>query len=203
MSPGYTVKDGYALLAAAANLQNFDEGISAAFSTVWTTDIPLSVRAFMWRCFLGKVATKDQLLYRGISLSNFDISCALCAEHHESLYHLLFSCRISALVWRNIYMWISLEPVFDPCIWKNFVLWESCCRKEMISRRKEGLVWAAVVWSIWITRNDIIFNGGNYVVDDIIWSIKFLVWKWLVIGKIMFTKCNFYNFRRNRVFYLK
>src|SRR4051812_49173056 len=69
-----------------------NEELEKTFSTMWSTDFPFSVRAFVWRCFLNKVPTKDQLSRRCISLPNSDSNCVFFSEVHEILNHFLFFC---------------------------------------------------------------------------------------------------------------
>lgn len=50
---------------------------------------------------------------------------------------------------------------------------------------KEGwwTVWAATIWSIWLQRNDVIFNSGAIDVEKVMDLIIFRSWKWLKCKK--------------------
>ncbi|MCI32889.1 resistance-like protein, partial [Trifolium medium] len=39
------------------------------------------------------------------------------------------------------------------------------------------LMWHAVVWSIWTSRNDIIFTGGSSTIDNLVDRVKLSSWK--------------------------
>lgn len=45
-------------------------------------------------------------------------------------------------------------------------------------KKKKGniiaMFWVEIVWSIWIARNNLIFNGIPCMLDDIIGNIKFI-----------------------------
>ncbi|XP_058784238.1 uncharacterized protein LOC131659006 [Vicia villosa] len=186
----YTSKSGYDLLICRGIPEWEEDDKANTFADLWSMDIPFTVRAFIWRCFLNRAPTKDLLLTRGISILNDDYNCVFCSENQESLGHLLFSCSVSTQIWKNMAEWTGLDLLFDPCIWRNFLVWGNGVRRYGISRRKTGIIWAAVVWEIWKLRNKIIFNGGICNINDLSWNIKLSGWKWLSIGKIANTKCN-------------
>ncbi|XP_058764257.1 uncharacterized protein LOC131637673 [Vicia villosa] len=200
---GYTSKSSYDLLISRGIPEWEEDNKADTFVDLWSMDIPFTVRAFIWRCFLNRAPTKDQLLSRGISILNDDYNCVFYSENQESVCHLLFSCSVSTLIWKNMVEWTGLDLISDPCIWRNFRIWGNGVRRYGISRRKMGMIWAAVVWEIWKLRNNIIFNGGICNINDLSWNIKLSAWKWLSIGKIANTKCNFYEFSRNPLLYFK
>lgn len=45
-----------------------------------------------------------------------------------------------------------------------------------IKRQEIALFWLAIVLSIWLTRNNYIFNGVSCVLDDIVENIKLVSW---------------------------
>jgi hypothetical protein len=54
--------------------------------------------------------------------------------------------------------------------------------------KKEGrrgvlMVWHAVLWTMWRTRNEKIFLGKMIEVEEIIDKIKLVSWKWLLAKK--------------------
>jgi hypothetical protein len=54
------------------------------------------------------------------------------------------------------------------------------------------LMWHAVVWSIWTSRNDIIFASGSSTIDNLVDKVKLSSWKWF-IGKNPDSPCSFYE----------
>jgi hypothetical protein len=63
--------------------------------------------------------------------------------------------------------------------------------------RKEGrkgtlMVWHAVVWILWRTRNDRIFSGKIVELEEIMDRIKIVSWKWLLAKKDS-APCLFYE----------
>ncbi|XP_058767266.1 uncharacterized protein LOC131640928 [Vicia villosa] len=171
---GYTSKINYDMVAGSVFFGDTNDGMAKAFNAMWSTDVSYSIRAFVWKCFLNMVPTKDQLTRRRIPLSTSDLNRVLCSEVHESLNNLLFFYPILVLVWKNMASWIGLVPNFDPCTWRKFTLWGDCVRKTRTRRRNEGIIWAAVVRGIQNLRNDIIFNEGKCNVDDLIWNVELM-----------------------------
>jgi hypothetical protein len=80
----YTVKFAYSYLTA--NNNNFNE----EFDTfLWLKAVPLKVNIFIWRLFLNRSSTKDNLLRRGV-IDATQLPCAtLCGESEDHI-HLFF-----------------------------------------------------------------------------------------------------------------
>ncbi|GAU46898.1 hypothetical protein TSUD_296770 [Trifolium subterraneum] len=71
----YTVKSAYSYLTAS-NV-NHNEGFD---SFLWLKVVPLKVNIFIWRLFLNRLSTKDNLHKRGV-LDDSQIMCAtLCGK---------------------------------------------------------------------------------------------------------------------------
>ncbi|XP_058726906.1 uncharacterized protein LOC131598307 [Vicia villosa] len=130
----------------------------SAFLDIWKLDAPLKVKAFGWRCFINKLPTKDSLLNKGIISNTSNMECVFCADYNESLLHSFLSCRNAGVVWREMAEWIGLpfKVGFDFKEW--FIYWSSFCRSKKVKVAKVGIVWLAILWSLWLRRNDIVFN---------------------------------------------
>lgn len=65
-----------------------------------------------------------------------------------------------------------------------------CCslsgRKMMFS-----LIWLAVIWQVWISRNDTVFRGVPFVVEVAVDQIKLKTWEWLKSRSNQFTYSTF------------
>lgn len=51
------------------------------------------------------------------------------------------------------------------------------------NRRGRHIIWMVVVWVLWITCNNSIFNGANVDLVDVVAKIKVLSWKWFANRK--------------------
>ncbi|XP_058766944.1 uncharacterized protein LOC131640567 [Vicia villosa] len=170
----YTAKGGYFCVTEQEQQGEaaVDERCSKALKIMWSSAIPYSIKAFLWRCFLDRIPTKVQLNRRGMNFSSSELNCALCKDTAESISHVLFLCPVSSLVWRNIANWIDFDTSYCGNIWEDFLSWSDYGRKSKVKRRKESIVWAAVIRGLWLKRNEIIFDNGACNVNDITWNIK-------------------------------
>jgi len=50
-----------------------------------------------WWVLEDKIATKENLVKRGISMEN--IICSMCGEEEETTSHIFGTCRVAWLVW--------------------------------------------------------------------------------------------------------
>ncbi|XP_058732291.1 uncharacterized protein LOC131603867 [Vicia villosa] len=174
----------------------------SVFEHIWKAEVPLKVKAFRLRSFLNKIPTKDLLLNRGILNSSSNLDCVLCEELNETLLHSFLLCRNVAIVWKEMAEWIGLNFNSIDDFKENFWYWSNFCRAKKVKRGIEGIVWLAIIWSIWLCRNDIVFNNSSWNSKDVEWSCKALIWRWSYIGKITHSNYNFYEFSNNSLFYL-
>lgn len=174
---------------------NFD----AALKEIWRMDVPIKVKAFDWKCFINKLPAHDALSSNGIINPSLT-SCVYSREKEETYSHLLLKCYNSGLVWKDIAEWIGIGIYKADDIKESFLLWIYFCKKQKMRKGKEGVVWLAVVWSLWKIRNDIIFRGDTCNISYIVWEIKALVWRWTFIGKITQPNCIFTSLVETRIF---
>lgn len=105
---GYNAKAGYILVANRNVLIVAEPKSAKGLNLNWLMEVPFSVRAFIWRCFLNRNPTKVQLVHRGIPLSLSDSLCMFCSETEETFFHLFFICLVSVLVWNGIADWCGV-----------------------------------------------------------------------------------------------
>ncbi|XP_058742003.1 uncharacterized protein LOC131614437 [Vicia villosa] len=156
---------------------------SEALTLLWHNLVPQKIKSFGWRCFLNRLPIKDLLARRGISLSNSTL-CVLCENNQESLLHLLLSCRASYLIWRDMATWIGFDIGEEVSLIESYMRWYRFCKSNRVKKGREGVMWLAIVWSIWNVRNSIIFRGEDWNILDTVWNIKILLWRWSFIELI-------------------
>ncbi|XP_058783689.1 uncharacterized protein LOC131658411 [Vicia villosa] len=172
------------------------------YSNIWKVEVPLKVKAFAWRCFKNKIPTRNLLLNRGVPLASSNLVCVFCEETNESPKHLLLDCRMAEAVWQNMALWLGMNYEKPVEFMESFWVWSSFCHKQKVRRGKEGSIWLAIGWSLWLNRNDIIFKYSSCNLNDLVWSCKLLVWRWSLVGKINHPNCNFHEFCNNPLYYL-
>ncbi|XP_058782980.1 uncharacterized protein LOC131657621 [Vicia villosa] len=172
------------------------------YSNLWKVEVPNKVKAFGWRCFKNKIPTRDSLLKKGILLASLNLMCVFCDEVSESPSRSFMMCRHSGKVWKDMAEWIGMDYCNPMDFKESFWVWSSFCHQKKVKKGKEGVVWLAILWSLWLSRNEIIFNSSPCNAHDLIWSCKVLVWRWSGIEKITHPNCNFYELSKNPLFYL-
>ncbi|XP_058752491.1 uncharacterized protein LOC131625668 [Vicia villosa] len=174
-----------------------------ALSLIWKMEVPFKIKAFGWRVLVNRLPTKDLLLRKGITFSGDFSKCVFCGVHPESMMHSFFLCPSVALVWSSMARWIG-KPyggMEENCL-GGFLDWLSFCKMKKVKEGKLGVVWLATLWSLWLYRNGVCFRNEVWNVDNTIWSIKVLVWKWAFIGDITHPICGFYEFNKDPLFFI-
>uniref|UniRef100_A0A8I6WC46 Reverse transcriptase zinc-binding domain-containing protein n=1 Tax=Hordeum vulgare subsp. vulgare TaxID=112509 RepID=A0A8I6WC46_HORVV len=121
---------------------------------IWDIKVPLKIKVFMWFLHKGVVLTKDNLIkrsWRGRS------NCCYC-DQNETIRHLFLDCPLAKLLWRTIHIAFNVIP--PTCINSMFTTWLNGVDVQLSRLIRIGI--CALLWAIWNTRNDIIFNGQKF-----------------------------------------
>ncbi|XP_048599985.1 uncharacterized protein LOC125580065 [Brassica napus] len=154
----YSVKSGYKRLqeikACDVEVQVVQPSITGLQSHVWSIHALGKMRHFMWQALTGCIATTERLAYRHMGT---DRSCPRCGDPEETINHLLFECPppFRCGLYRTIrpFRVTSRVPLF---IKTCFLFW----KKKNVAHMEpliETFPW--ILWYIWKTRNDKVFNG--------------------------------------------
>ena len=118
---------------------------------MWSANCPLKNKNFLWLCFRGQIQSASALVGRKWRGSASCVSCGV-VEHTD---HILFNCLVARYCWCIIRDCFQVDSV--PRSREEFnELFLSTSGKG-----KNAVVWfwfAALVWALWLTRNDRIFN---------------------------------------------
>jgi hypothetical protein len=155
---------------------------------LWKLKIPLKIKIFMWFLNSKVLLTKDNLAKRKW---NGCQKCCFCNES-ETIHHLFLSCPFARIIWRIIYCTFNIPPPAN--ITNMFGNWLNGVTKWDKNRIRIGI--SAVCWSIWTSRNDLIFNrqkGTNFL--QVIRRAAFWIQQWAFLlpedqREIMDTGCN-------------
>lgn len=130
----------------------------------------------MWQLTENRIALKENLIRRGMEIENGGL-CDSCGLHVESSSHLSLCCAKSWCFWcetlkREGILWCipgSFKSLLEEWpflrISSDKVIWE--------------LIPCSVSWSIWLARNDVVFNQKEFVFDAI-WDIHLLRIMWWI-----------------------
>jgi len=97
------VKSTYSYLTTIDS--NLNEGFD---SFLWLKAVPLKVNIFIWRLFLNRLPTKDNLFMRGVNDVTQLPCVALCgvSEDHN---HLFCRCDVYGQLWSLVTKWLGFE----------------------------------------------------------------------------------------------
>lgn len=80
---------------------------------LWWKAAPAKVSAFAWKTIRERLATKDNLLKRGICDGVGTGACSMCLGPTKSSNHLLFSCPVALLVWQAVCSWLDKPLIYS------------------------------------------------------------------------------------------
>ncbi|KAL4295459.1 hypothetical protein GQ457_12G031020 [Hibiscus cannabinus] len=144
---------------------------------VWIGLAPPKVEAFMWLILHERVPVKVELLKRGVSGVADDL-CPFCNQAKETVEHLFFTCSVAWQLWVSIASRWGVSLVLHHNPLQFMVGWPHICSK--LSRDIMWLLTAfAIVWTLWLHRNDIIFQGKSCDPAQLAFNAKLrAAWWW-------------------------
>jgi hypothetical protein len=129
---------------------------------------------FFWLLFHNKLLTRDNLIKRQ---NVDDLTCVFCNEL-ETCQHLFFDCVVASKIWRDIVVALGLN--FKISIMHDISsLWNDFKKNNNIN-----MIFAAMLRTIWITRNDFVFNRSQWLGMQGLWSrLVYSCAQWRVLLK--------------------
>jgi hypothetical protein len=120
---------------------------------IWKMKIPLKNKNFAWYLRRGVILTKDNLSKRNWLGSK---TCVFCPQD-ETIKHLFFQCNFARSIWSVIQVASGLyTPTSIANIFGNWLY--GIDYKFLILLRVGAM---ALIWSLWLCRNDKVFNDKN------------------------------------------
>ncbi|GAU15735.1 hypothetical protein TSUD_235480 [Trifolium subterraneum] len=158
---------------------------------VWKTWAPTKVAVFSWQLLQDRLPTRQNLWQRGVIEDVSASMCVLCGLGLESADHLFGSCNLISPIWYSILRWLCVELVPSRGVLGFFeaFLGMGTGRKDRVGWL---LIWHTIVWTIWKSRNDVVFSEGTFIFECLVDRVKLLSWKWF-LGKNPDSPCSFYE----------
>ncbi|CDY17870.1 BnaC04g03490D [Brassica napus] len=172
----YTTKSGYLKAMEDGNVQTqTPTAIGIDWNNnVWKLQVPPKIKLFLWKIFQGALPVGDRLASRNILVDT------VCKSYSnvESINHLFLHCDVAYKVW-------NLAP-FSTCIdsrglidlttaWKG--LYKLVCLPP--SGIASGPLAPWILWSLWLARNNRIFNNKESTPEKIITKAVTAAQEWL------------------------
>lgn len=150
---------------------------------IWEIKCPPKVLVFLWKIQWGIVPTNLMLSVR---IRTHSPLCKWCNMAPESINHLFWACPLANSVWNFISHWWCLDKSFTKrCVFslESILL----LKQEPKASKVWRLVVAATLWTIWLARNDVIFNKTRTSVKVLRHLLLARINKWgLASGSVPF-----------------
>lgn len=120
---------------------------------IWEARMPMKVRIFLWQVHKYRIKSADQLKRKNWK---GDEHCKMCGES-EDANHIIFQCPIAVFQWaitREVLSWRGLPNNLE----QFYELVGYTSRSQ--DRKTALLLLGAISWSLWLTRNDLIFDNS-------------------------------------------
>jgi hypothetical protein len=123
---------------------------------LWKLKIPLRIKVFGWYLRKGVVLTKEEL--------HRSKKYAFCHQD-KTIKHLFFQCRLAKSIWSVVQV---ASTLFSPCSITNiFGNWINGIDNRSKKHIRVGAI--TFIWSLWLCRNDKVFNDKNSSILQVIY----------------------------------
>ena len=142
---------------------------------IWKMKIPLKIKIFAWYLRRGVVLTKDNLVRRNWQGST---KCCFC-HHEETIKHLFFECQFARSIWSTIQVASSLYP--PSSVTNIFGNWlHGIDNRDRVHIRVGAI---ALLWSLWLCRNNAVFDAKMSSPMQVIFHCAHLLREWSTLQK--------------------
>jgi hypothetical protein len=145
-------------------------------SYLWKIKVPLKIKVFLWLLHREAILTKDNLVKTNW---HGNIMCCFC-DSVETIQHLFFDCALGKFIWRVIQITFGLSiPLNIKHVFSEWV--------QRMNEKDKKLLYVglgAMVWSIWLSRNDLVFNKtpiSSYM--QVMFRVTYWTRTWAVFQK--------------------
>lgn len=144
---------------------------------VWLGLAPPKVEVFTWLAVLGKLNTRDFLSRIGIVPIEENI-CPFCRDAEETIEHIFIQCSLIWGVWNELAKWWGLVWVLPSSIPHLFDQWPLFVIGKL-QKQVWYMLFFAALWTIWLERNNIVFNDKEFSRGDLLPLIICRVSTWI------------------------
>uniref|UniRef100_A0A803P4I7 Reverse transcriptase zinc-binding domain-containing protein n=1 Tax=Cannabis sativa TaxID=3483 RepID=A0A803P4I7_CANSA len=146
---------------------------SVHFSFYWKKMVALKdhIKNIADSAEFQRLKTKDQLVRYGIQVNE---RCSLCDVQNENGQHLFFECSVASQCLLEIESWLKWNARAKSL--PQLVRWIGKAKISKFKKQVYAAAIAALVYSIWRTRNAVIWQenslNSNRLIEDTKWSLK-------------------------------
>lgn len=132
---------------------------------VWNNFALPKAKFITWLTWKDRLKTFALLSRIGVLRGYRTWQCLLCKVEEETCNHILLFCPFAWLVWSNIMAWWGIQWVL-PGSFEGLMQWWLGWKLRKKEKRVWRVIFISVIWSLWMYRNDCLFNNTqpDYVV---------------------------------------
>ncbi|XP_017245293.1 uncharacterized protein LOC108216944 [Daucus carota subsp. sativus] len=167
----FTTKSCYAMLEPPTALSHQQSFI---WRLIWAMKVPPKIHAFLWKVQWNILPTRA---FIGNRIEGSIKECPWCTSSIETVDHLLWQCQLAVWGWGFISKWWSIPcqklQNNSPSLVHILTFFKSTLQNKIWQ-----LVAAAVFWSIWLARNELVFSGTKIRKQQFLDLIFLRINKW-------------------------
>lgn len=167
-SGNFTVSSAYKLAQEMKIKELYPEvlmqpSINSIKERVWKITTAPKIRTFIWKALSEALPVVDLISKRGLSI---DSRCQVCGLEGESIHHVLFDCDPARQTWALLRIPHPQFGFQNGSIFSNinYLLNVKTSNREVADEKR---AWPWVLWFIWKSRNDLLFNGRRWDPEEI------------------------------------
>lgn len=135
---------------------------------VWKIQTIPKIRVFLWKVLSEAIPVADLLERRGMKV---DGRCQLCGLDGETTQHVLFQCAAARHVWALSGILQAEFDLQEGHLFSN-INYLLNVKSHPRGDWKENRAWPWIIWFLWKSRNDFIFNGVRWTPKEILANAK-------------------------------
>lgn len=105
----YAMNKAYKLLRSRHAMNLEEEMNKAVYKCIRKSWAIAKVIPTAWKLLKGRIATKENLVRRGVTFNNEERMYPLCKEDEETTAHLFFNCKFANSIWLNFFSWLGVS----------------------------------------------------------------------------------------------
>ncbi|KAJ0469888.1 putative reverse transcriptase zinc-binding domain-containing protein [Helianthus annuus] len=142
----------------------------------WNNWIPKKVGVVAWRAEKERLPTREALSKLGISVLRKE--CLFCGEYDETCDHIFVSCGFAQAVWQIVYQWCK-HPAFIAFSLRDILEQHRYIKSTNKKRKAFHAISLTTIWSIWRTRNEMVYSGRPASIAKVIEEVKTMSFNWI------------------------
>lgn len=130
----------------------------------------------IWLVWDKKILTLDTLFTCGCNKLP-TTTCPLCYTDNKTVDHLFFNCLVAMSIWNRLSLTFAFSraPSFELELWGS---WYSGIDPKY--RLSCSLITRAVLWQIWLAKNDCLFNAVHISMPSLLLKTCYMFLSWIL-----------------------